>query len=407
MKHSRRFVYLGLAAAALALPRPALAQTIGERVEAIEKKLEGGLAGALGIDIHAMAAVDYMYSLNNPDSDKVQYRVFDSDHNSFVLNDVFLQFSRQKEDEDLGFVVNMDFGKAAEGEGGVTFWKNDSNKNNLADDSSENDNSIELREAYLTYKLPVGDGITVKAGKFVTLLGYEVLKTHTAFNPNISHSIMFGYAIPFTHTGLLFSLPLGEYVALDLGVVNGWDNVTDNNDGKSFLGGIKVTPADIISMYFSGTYGPEMTDNGKSKRGVMSANATLTPIDMLSFAIDMTYGHENSALPHRSSAGGLRGSDWWGVAGYTMVSITDDLAFNLRAEYFNDPDGVRSGFTAPGRAPGVGVWEITPTLAYQVTKGLLARIEYRHDEADQPFFDKGARTQSGSDTLAGELLYAF
>jgi hypothetical protein len=42
-----------------------------------------------------------------------------------------------------------------------------------------------------------------------------------------------------------------------------------------------------------------------------------------------------------------------------------------------------------------------------VTKGLLARAEYRHDEADAPFYSKGARFQSGSDTVQAELNYAF
>ncbi len=403
----RGLMHLALAAAVVALPSLGAAQTIGERVDAIEKKLEGGIGTALGIDIHALVALDYQYSLNHPDSDKIEYRFFDADSRSFFLNDVALFFSRQKEDEDLGFVVNVDFGKTAEAAGGITFWKNDSNKNNLADDSSENDNSVELREAYLTYKLPVGDGIVLKGGKFVSLLGYEIMKTYSAFNANITNSIMFGYAIPLTHTGLLLSVPLGDMFAMDVGVINGWDNVTDNNDSKSLIAGFKIAPADIITMYIAGTYGAEQTDNGHSKRGMMTANATLTPLDMLTLALDLNYGNDTDTLPHRSTSGGRRSAEWWGAAAYATVGITEDLSFNLRTEYFNDPDGVRSGFTAPGRAPGVGVWEVTPTIAYQVTKGLLARMEYRHDEADQPFFGKGARFQSGSDTVAGELLYAF
>jgi Putative beta-barrel porin-2, OmpL-like. bbp2 len=387
---------------ALALAGVARAQTVQERLDTLEKKVEDqskGLASALGIDIHTLVAVDYLYSFNKPDSNTVQYRVFDPDHNNINLNQFNLMFSRQREDEPLGFVANLDFGRTAEVVGSVTCW-------NHSCSSAENDNSFELREAYLTYKLP-WDDIVLKAGKFVTLLGYEVIKSYNAFNPNISNSIMFGYAIPFTHTGLLAHVPMGNYVAADVGVINGWDDVADNNDSKSFLGGIGITPSDAWTMYFAATYGAEQPDNGHSKRAVVTANSTVKVTDQLSLAVDMTYGNESDLLPHRSNSSGLRGADWYGIAGYSMYQITDDLSFNFRAEVFDDPDGVRSGFTAPGFAPGVTVWELTPTISYQVTKGLLARAEYRHDEADKPFFDKGGRKQNGSDTVAAELIYAF
>ena len=278
----------------------------------------------------------------------------------------------------------------------MTCWDSDC-------DGSESDNSFELREAYLTYKAPIGD-VTFKAGKFVTLLGYEVIKSYNSFNHNVSNSIMFGYAIPFTHTGLLANIPVGEYVAFDLGVVNGWDTVADNNDGKSLLWGLKIAPTEKFSTYFAGTFGAEQPDNGHSKRTMFTANATYAPVDRLTLVLDGNYGLEND-LPGFPE--GERDVDWYGVAAYALVRLTDRTSFNLRAEVFDDPDGVRSGFQAPGFGPGATVWEITPTLTCQVTENLLARAEYRHDEADKPFFGKKDRMQSGSDSVAAELIYAF
>jgi hypothetical protein len=55
----------------------------------------------------------------------------------------------------------------------------------------------------------------------------------------------------------------------------------------------------------------------------------------------------------------------------------------------------------------VTVWEITPTVSYQITNGLLGRFEYRHDEADKPFFGKQDRYQNGSDTIAFNFIYAL
>ena len=393
-----------IAAAAAALVMGATTakaeQTLQQRVEELEKQVKDqkmSIAGNLGLDIHGMIAGDYLYNFNSPDSHENQFRVIDTDANSFTLNDAFLYVARQKEDEPLGFVMDFDFGKTAEVVGSVTRWSNNP-------DNTESTNSFELRDAYLTYKVPVGDGITLKAGKFVTLLGYEVLKTYSSFNPNISNSMLFGYAIPFTHTGLLANVPLGGMFSLDIGVVNGWDNPVDNNDGKSLLAGIAFNPVEMFSLYVSGTYGPEQNDNGHSKRGVVTAVGTLKATKELTFVVDADYGNETDLVP---SGPDLKSADWYGVAGYAIYQVNDKLSLNFRAEGFADPDGVRTGFQEPGYGPGVTAWEITPTVAYQIMDGLLWRAEYRHDETDKRFFEKDNHMIRGQDTIATELIYAF
>jgi hypothetical protein len=392
-----------IAAAAAALVMGATTakaqQTLQQRVEELEKQVKDqkmSIAGNLGLDIHAMIAGDYLYNFNSPDSHENQFRVIDTDANSFTLNDAFIYVARQKEDEPLGFVLDVDFGKTAEVVGGATHWSNNP-------DNTESNNSVELRDAYLTYKLPWYD-INLKAGKFVTLLGYEVLKTNTSFNPNISNSMLFGYAIPFTHTGILANVPLGGMVAVDIGLVNGWDNPVDNNDGKTLLAGVAINPTDMLSFYVSGTYGPEQNDNGHSNRGVVTAVTTLKATDELTFVVDADYGNETDLVPDGSN---LKSADWYGVAGYAIYQVNDKLSLNFRAEGFADPDGVRTGFQEPGYGPGVTAWEITPTVAYQIMDGLLWRAEYRHDEADKRFFEKDSNMIRGQDTIATELIYAF
>jgi hypothetical protein len=374
-------------------------QTLQQRVEDLEKQVKDqkmSIAGSLGLDVHAMIAGDYLYNFNTPDSHENQFRVIDTDANSFTLNDAFIYVARQKEDEPLGFVMDFDFGKTAEVVGSVTHWSNSSS-------STESSNSIELRDAYLTYKLPWYD-ISLKAGKFVTLLGYEVLKTYNSFNPNISNSMLFGYAIPFTHTGLLANVPLGDMVAVDIGVVNGWDNPVDNNDGKTLLAGIAINPIDMLSFYISGTYGCEENDNGHSKRGVVMAVTTVKATKELTFVVDADYGNETDLVPNGPN---LDSADWYGVAGYAIYQVNDKLSLNFRAEGFADPDGVRTGFQEPGYGPGVTAWEITPTVSYQIIDGLLWRAEYRHDEADKRFFEKNSNMIRGQDTVETELIYAF
>ena len=88
--------------------------------------------------------------------------------------------------------------------------------------------AFDLEEAYGAYKVPLGSGLTVKAGKFVTLLGYEVIESPN--NLNFSRSFLFGLAIPFTHVGALLSYSPTEWLTVTAGPVVGWDVAKDNND---------------------------------------------------------------------------------------------------------------------------------------------------------------------------------
>src|SRR5436309_1397363 len=75
---------------------------------------------------------------------------------------------------------------------------------------------VEVQEVYALYAPDWAGGWQVKAGKFVTLLGSEVIEAPSNFN--YSRSFLFGFAIPFTHTGVLFTPPLGDKFAATVGV---------------------------------------------------------------------------------------------------------------------------------------------------------------------------------------------
>src|SRR5262249_52293714 len=219
----RTMVWLGAVSVGLVLPRLCPAQTIDERITILEEKVKERI-DSLPVQINALVSLNYQYSFNRPDTHNVQLHTFAFNAPSFTINDAALFVSRQKADEDFGFMISFDFGQTSQAVNGV-----------------DNEAIPSLREAYLTYKLPwkiptTDKPITLKGGKFVTLLGYEVIKTWSNFNYNIANSIQFGFGIPFTHTGLLANLPVLDMVSFDLGVVNGWDDIVDNNSGATFLG---------------------------------------------------------------------------------------------------------------------------------------------------------------------------
>ncbi len=369
---------------------------LSQRVGQLEREVQGvreKVSASLGIDIHGFVAGSYNYNINSPDSKANGLAVFHPDANSFQLDQANLYLQRQKEKEPVGFVVNLDFGKVAEVVGGVTNWSNSN--------TAERQNSIELREAYLTYQLPIDLDIKLTAGKFVTKHGAEIIESWDNHNYNITRSFNFGFGIPFTHTGLMATTKFNDVLVLDLGIVNGWDNVVDNNDGKSVHGGLSIAPSELFNVYIAGIYGPEQNNNGHSRRGLTTIVATLKPHEQITLMGELTYGSEEDAKLSDPS----KTAEWYGGAGYVITQLTDDLQFALRGEVFDDTDGSR--FAIASVPNGVTAWAVTPTLAYRLTEGLLWRAEYRHDNASAKIFDHNGNLNRGQDQILTQLIYSF
>ncbi len=74
-----------------------------------------------------------------------------------------------------------------------------------------------------------------------------------------------------------------------------------------------------------------------------------------------------------------------------------------------DAEGVRTQLSPPGNK--LDLWEVTMTAQYKVWKGLVARVEYRHDSANQKTFSIRAPgyvpTGKTQDTISFDLYYLF
>ena len=85
-----------------------------------------------------------------------------------------------------------------------------------------------LKEAYLDYLFPLGKGLTITVGKFVTPMGAEVIESNA--NWNYSRGLLFDYAIPFLHFGANAKYTFNPKWALTGYLVNGWNNTVIDHD---------------------------------------------------------------------------------------------------------------------------------------------------------------------------------
>jgi hypothetical protein len=354
-----------------------------------------------GIKLGGGIATSYMYDFNDPQSDQASLRAFDRDSNSMVLDLFQLEISRAPGEDGVGFVTKVNFGKTAERM--AADWDGDGTVGNVA----EEQNSVELEEAYITYNFPGLPELQVKAGKFVTLLGAEVIESWR--NPNISRSLQYTFAIPIGHTGALASYAISEMASVTLGIVNGWDNVVDSNDGKSVTGNFTITPVEQFALSINGIYGAEQPDRGDSKRGVADIIATIKPVENFAIILNYDYGNESDL-----EVGGHE--EWNAFSGILAYDLPDVFAvpvgFALRGEYFDDSDGTRLPTpSGDGYGDSQTAWEVTTTLKVVLAEGLMFRTEYRYDSAKNELFEKdpvGADdTQDDQHTIAAELSYVF
>ncbi|TMA77782.1 MAG: porin [Deltaproteobacteria bacterium] len=263
----------------------------------------------------------------------------------------------------------------------------------------------------MTYNFPGLPDLQLKGGKFVTLLGAEVIES--PLNYNISHSLAFSFSIPFTHTGLLMSYAFAPQFKATLGVVNGWDNVIDSNDGKTVTGSLAFAPADQFSFALNGLYGAEQPSRGDSKRGIIDVVATIKPVDNLTLSLNYDYGNETDLGPPALNGVLSKGNTteaWQAFSGVVAYDLPDVLAvpigFAVRGEYFDDSNGTRLPGATFGRDQNT--WEVTSTFKVVLAEGLMARAEYRYDKAKDPVFLRNVGgVQKDQQTLAAELSYVF
>jgi hypothetical protein len=333
----------------------------------------------LGMSIYLQGG--YTFNFNNPDSMTNEQRIFDNKANTFLIDLAQIQFAKDPAVGGLGYKLKLSYGETAK-------FIHSAGLGNPNDE-------FDLTEAYVNYVAPLGSGLKLQFGKFVTYHSAEVIEAKDNFN--YSRSFLFNYAIPFTHAGVMAGYKFSDAFTANLYVVNGWDVATDNNKGKTFGVGLAVTPIDPLQFNFNFMYGPEQANNTSNNRFLFDWVGAFKATKNLTFMANVDYAHEE-----RDPLNGGRDSEWYGVAGYAKYEFTDFFSTSIRAEYFNDENGARTGIAQELK-------EITLTADFKVAKNLLVRPEYRHDWSTKNAFDSEHNTfdTKSQDTIAIGVMYTW
>jgi hypothetical protein len=409
------------------VPIPASTANVEERLDSLEKKMDApSLWKTLGLRLSGGVNISYTQNFNNPASNLNQLRIFDTNADAFMPNLAQIIFEKPADAggsllDRAGFRARMNFGLDARVTKARTNFK----------PGTSND-EVDLQELYAEYILPVGNGLKVQFGRINTLIGYEVIQSWD--NPNFSRSFMFGLGQAFTTTGVRLTYQVNPMVLASVGVVNGWDNVDDNNRSKTAEWLLAVTPHERFSLSFYGSYGREQAAQPFGPGGIPTvlvgdpfgarlasgAIAIIKATAQTTIVLEPYYANEVNASLVKPG----QNARWNGFAGYLIHDFTDQWSFRFRGEIFEDAGGSRTcggvidlaggantcfGATNVASAPPVAqtLWENTYTLQYKPVPSLITRLEFRYDKSNKNVFEQGSRATNHQETLSVSVVYLF
>lgn len=344
----------------------------------------------------------YQYSFQRPGSNiygpvfgNLNGRQLDVKSRAFTLNEARLNISRPAAAKnEFGFTASL----AA---GGATDIIH-------ANEPAGADAYKLFQQLYATYN--VGSGVTLDFGKFLTWIGYEGI--NTPFNDNYSLNFTFFIAQPTYHTGFRLAAPLAPGLTGSLFAVQGWNEVEDSNDDKSFgaqLGYAKGKTS-LTLGYYGGTEGREFGADNTNFGGIFSNGTTRVSLgdfiavynasDKLKLALNVDYG-DFRASDRAASLTALDGKVT-AVSTYAKYAFTPKTSGTLRFEVVRDRR-LNSAFAFTNLS------SLTGTFDYSPAQALLLRFELRQDWANKDVFENqdGPGTKRDRTTATFAIAYKF
>ncbi len=269
-----------------------------------------------------------------------------------------------------------------------------------------------LRQAYLTLRTPVGNGIDWKVGVWDPIIGYE--SNSDPLNPNYTRS--YGYTTePVSETGVLATYKVNDMVTVEAGIADTWSNgpfLTSAGQPrfesqKAYMGAAVFTAPDSAGFMKGATFTVGAVDAAGNATSFYFGATLPTPVKALNLGFAFDYYDLHNSGPTNPS----NDSEWVGGI-YGSFQATDKLTFNLRAEYLSSSGGAGSGLLYDSATvPGNSAEELTATAQYNLWANVISRVEFRWDHVEHGnwfgYNSAGNAFRANDFMLALNLIYQF
>jgi hypothetical protein len=254
-----------------------------------------------------------------------------------------------------------------------------------------------IQEAFAGMKL--GNNVWVDGGIFYSHMGMESWASRD--NPTYTRSLVAEYS-PYYSSGVRFIWQASSQLTAHLHIVNGWQNISENNSGKGAGLRLDYAPSASTSVSYYNFFTDEAGNRLRTFNGVgakvASGKATLL-------------GQFDLGTQGKSASDGGSAS-WYGLTAIARAQVTPTVALSGRVERYDDRnqviiatgaqgDGTPNGaFRANGGSVGL---DVTPQPR------LLWRTELRGFSNKTAIFPDGetGAPQKGNAFVVSSLAVSF
>jgi len=395
-----------------------------------------------GVKLSGYVDAGYSYNFNANPQQKVVPRfgtdtAAAGDFNLYAFKLALEKALTSENKAQAGFRADVMIGEDA------NYFTNRDSVTTRSNNTDMNSNALFLEQAYASIRAPVGNGWDFKVGKFVSILGYEVIERPA--NMNITYGLLF-QQFPLYYTGVLSSYRFDEYVDAKLGVVNGSNS--DNNittsglgDGCAVLAALDVTAPGGNATWSNNFQWSTNAENDSSLDDTQpGASSTVVGVFnqssgtgatfiynswgnwapqacddklLLSFNTVLGTANSNNSVDTDPTLSNSGGTTWWGAGGYLKYQFNDWFYLASRGEYLGGNNLHKISSYPPYSDAGMSLWEYTLTAGFNVIDNLLIRAEYRMDWGTNSTQNSQPNVQdsgfgSGPSYYAGaEVVYSF
>ncbi len=238
-----------------------------------------------------------------------------------------------------------------------------------------------MKQAFVYWR-PL-ENFEIDFGEFDTIYGAEVSESWR--NPTYSRGALYNLVQPFYHTGFRAIWSPVESLTFTALAVNGWNNIVDNNNGKTFGGQVSwsVDHLQILAGYLGGPEGPR--DDLWRHLADVVVKVTVDDLELVTNGDYVAEDQGNGTF-----------SQLWGVMLSGRLRIHPVFAVAARGEVIGYPDSGNALYTA------------TLTLETTPVDQLVIRLDNRVDYATDPRFENQQARPSRTvvSTILGVVVHS-
>ncbi|SNC77573.1 Putative beta-barrel porin-2, OmpL-like. bbp2 [Hymenobacter gelipurpurascens] len=242
-------------------------------------------------------------------------------------------------------------------------------------------------------------------GIFSSHIGFE--SAISKDNWTLTRSLMAENS-PYYQAGARLTYEVGPKLTLTGLVLNGWQNLRENNQAKALGTQIQWKPTDKLLLNSSTFYGQEQPQDSTGRRRYFhDFYVSYAATDRLSLALVFDVGKQQAPRPANST--GEKYDTWHAGSAFVRYQLADKWTTALRGEYYQAERGVIiNSYTPAVDAPNAIIRGGSLGLDYAPTDNVLVRLEgWVLNAGDKVFGEDGGAARSTYANLTSSVAISF